>query len=105
MARIHEPNKATTTSIEERVVLEKLDVTAEILPKELGNCVGEEPGFERIPGKLSGVQGPGGAFATSPTTTVMLSSPPRLFASSISVAGSLRYQVIAMIRSSSPCST
>src|SRR5215510_13652634 len=47
----------------------------------------------------------GGALATRPTTTVMLSSPPRLLASSTSVAGSRRYQVIATIRSSSPCST
>ena len=44
-------------------------------------------------------------FATSPTTQVMLSSPPRWLASSMSVCGSLRYHVIATMRSSSPCST
>jgi hypothetical protein len=47
----------------------------------------------------------GGALATRPTMTVMLSSPPRLLASSTRVAGSRRYQVIATMRSSSPCST
>src|SRR4051812_42132141 len=47
----------------------------------------------------------GGAFATRPTTTVMLSSPPRLFASSTRTDGKRRYQVIATIRSSSPGST
>ncbi len=47
----------------------------------------------------------GYALATRPTTTVMLSSPPRLFASSIRVSGRWRYQVIATMRSSSPCST
>jgi len=47
----------------------------------------------------------GGALAIRPTTTVMLSSPPRLLASSTRVAGSRRYQVIATMRSSSACST
>ena len=57
-----------------------------------------------VPNETDDTLPAGGAFATRPTTTVMLSSPPRSFASSMSCCGNRRYQVIATMRSSSACS-